>query len=448
MLLPATTPGLCTRAPAGWHPLYSGGDVELQDLGVVGRRCHHRYRMKKHRGPQGLEKHDGKRERMQVDAWANAKMEANREAAMRCLSIATSALAEDDIRKALKFAQKSHDLFPGTASATIITNAARSEANRDAAEQSLMVATRARNGGDLEKALTYARKSRDLCPSVVATTMMLQLTEQQEQERQQRLAEFSQSVTELKKSMEQQQEEQREREQARERERRHQRILLRTFQAWVKVKRDGIETPPEGAAPVDPIELEQLYSELEVLSFSSISTPNMELDLAMQHNSPTCVICDPAEDESHSEAGSEVTQSEVARSVATSAITLESTFHLRQRKSERGISRRELQSTLKHGTAERDPFTGRVIHRHRDITFVTDASCKVGVTTWSEENCKGRGCSRDTECHRGFCSNCCWGCDEHIRCSAPGCTREDVCIRGFCGSCCYGSSQCNCVPYW
>ena len=25
MLLSATTPGLCTRAPAGWHPVYSGG---------------------------------------------------------------------------------------------------------------------------------------------------------------------------------------------------------------------------------------------------------------------------------------------------------------------------------------------------------------------------------------------------------------------------------------
>ena len=58
MLLPATTPGLSTRAPAGWHPLCSGGDVELQELGVVGRRCHHRYRtciavhnrVEKHRG--------------------------------------------------------------------------------------------------------------------------------------------------------------------------------------------------------------------------------------------------------------------------------------------------------------------------------------------------------------------------------------------------------------
>jgi hypothetical protein len=62
-------------------------------------------------------------------------MEANREAAMQCLSIATSAWALDDITKALKFAQKSHDLFPGTASDAIIRNAKLCEANRHAAEQ-------------------------------------------------------------------------------------------------------------------------------------------------------------------------------------------------------------------------------------------------------------------------------------------------------------------------
>ena len=76
-------------------------------------------------------------------------------------------------------------------------------------------------------------------------------------------------------------------------------------------------------------------------------------------------MCTPDDDyERKSLDGSVITQSEVARSVATSAITLESTLHLRQRKGERGISRRELQSAIKHGDAERDPFTGRVIHRH------------------------------------------------------------------------------------
>jgi hypothetical protein len=380
-------------------------------------------------------------------------MEANREAAMQCLSIATSAWALDDITKALKFAQKSHDLFPGTASDAIIRNAKLCEANRHAAEQSLVVATRFRNDGDIERALKYAKKSRYLCPSVIATTMMLQLDGLQKE----RLADLQKHlrVRESSHKLQKSSEEFREmadRHQRKwdelQRKQRHRHILRVTFRAWVKVKRDGIETPPEGAAPVDPVELQQLYSELDVLSISTSPKPNKELDLAMGLSSPTCVICEPAEGDLHSMAGSVITRSDVAQSVATSAITLESTLHLRQRKGERGISRRELQSALKHGEADRDPLTGRVIHRHNGLTFVTDAGSKVGITAWSEDTCKERGCNGEAECFRGFCGKCCWGCDEHERCKAAGCTREDVCIRGFCRSCCYGSSRCDCVPGW
>jgi hypothetical protein len=405
-------------------------------------------------------------------------MEANREAAKQCLNIATRAWADEDIKKALKFAQKSHDLFPGTASAAVIANAQRSEVNRDAAAQSLVVATRARNEGDLDKALRFANKSRDLCPSVVSTIMVQQLTGLQEQEKQQRMREnlrenkeklsrdFEEIAREHKARMEEIDRQYKadmerhkvEREEI-DRKYRHRHILRVTFHAWVKAKRDGIETPPEGAARVDPTELDQLFAELDVLN-ETCSTPNKELDLAMGQSSPTCVICAPEDVDACSVASSVVTQNEVAgdkrpqprapSSVATSAITLESTLHLRQRKGERGITRRELQSTLKHGEAERDPFTGRVLHRHHGVTFVTDAFSKVGITAWNEneEACKGRGCGREAECFRGFCASCCWGCDEHERCRAAGCTSEDVCIRGFCRRCCHGSSRCDCVPFW
>ena len=138
-----------------------------------------------------------------------------------------------------------------------------------------------------------------------------------------------------------------------------------TFRAWVVCTKNGYDTPPEGTARADPIELEQLHAELDALSLDADAAvvspmPNSELNLAMAQNSPTCVMCTPEEQDSQSAAGSVITQSEVAKSVATRQITLESTLHLRQRKGERGITRRELQSTLKHGAAERDPSTGRV----------------------------------------------------------------------------------------
>ena len=162
-----------------------------------------------------------------------------------------------------------------------------------------------------------------------------------------------------------------------------------TFRAWVACTKNGYDTPPEGTARADPIELEQLYAELDALSLDADAAvvspmPNSELNLAMARNSPTCVMCTPEEQDSQSAAGSVITQSEVAKSVATSQITLESTLHLRQRKGERGITRRELQSTLKHGAAERDPSTGRVMHRHRGLTFTTDPFSKVGITAWRD----------------------------------------------------------------
>ena len=72
-------------------------------------------------------------------------------------------------------------------------------------------------------------------------------------------------------------------------------------------------------------------------------------------------------------------------SVATSAVTLQSTFHSRQRSQERNLGRRQLQSAVKHGTATvtRD---GRLKIVHEGTTVVTDAAAKKAVTAWDERS--------------------------------------------------------------
>ena len=71
-------------------------------------------------------------------------------------------------------------------------------------------------------------------------------------------------------------------------------------------------------------------------------------------------------------------------SVATSAISIDSTMHLRERLDQRGINRRELQEAVKHGTRSVDETTGHVQFRHGGVVFVNDASGKVGLTAWAE----------------------------------------------------------------
>ena len=89
-------------------------------------------------------------------------MEANRDAAKQCLNVSTRAREDGDLDKARRFAEKSHTLFPTSASETFLEDVTRMEANRDAAKQSLIIATRCRNSGDLDRALKFAQKSQDL----------------------------------------------------------------------------------------------------------------------------------------------------------------------------------------------------------------------------------------------------------------------------------------------
>ena len=74
----------------------------------------------------------------------------------------------------------------------------------------------------------------------------------------------------------------------------------------------------------------------------------------------------------------------VTESVATSAMSIESTQHLRARKAERGIDRRELQLAVKHGERTVDETTGNLQFRHGGVCYVTDPSGRVGVTSWVE----------------------------------------------------------------
>ena len=140
------------------------------------------------------------------------------------------------------------------------------------------------------------------------------------------------------------------------------RILVARRDAAAQARREAMEASFVAGEEFLGDELEALTLGTDTAGANS-ATPNKALDLAMGPSSPTCVITASGfrsyiftsvpED-----GASVITASESAPSVATSAITLESTLHLRERKSQRGLTRRELQSTLKHGVAERDPFTG------------------------------------------------------------------------------------------
>ena len=418
-------------------------------------------------------------------------MEANRDAAKGCLGIYVRALEDGDVDKARRFAQKSHELFPTSASQKILSDMTHAEANRDAAKQCLIIATRQRNSDNLEIAFKLTQKSHDLCATVMSKTMLVQLTEEMAaREKSERQELFRTSLAKLQQNCDDNlanlariqrkyddrlaeiKADGKAREAANDRAARGRAEAeaarkmnnLQLLYEWVDCKATGariLVARRDAAAQArreasyasvnagDEFLGDELYDELEALilgtgaAAANSATPNKELDLAMGPSSPTCIMCVPGD------GASVITASESAPSVATSAITLESTLHLRERKSQRGLTRRELQSTLKHGVAERNPFTGSVLHRHRGITFVTDHTSKVGITAWDEATCK---CGLEATCYRGFCDNCCWGCSEHVRCRGARCTEgyygyndnEDVlCERGFYDRCCHGSRYCR-----
>ena len=74
----------------------------------------------------------------------------------------------------------------------------------------------------------------------------------------------------------------------------------------------------------------------------------------------------------------------IAESMATTAVSIESTNHLRERKAERGIDKRELQLAVKHGTRTIDEATGNLQLRFNGVCYVTDPSGRIGVTSWVE----------------------------------------------------------------
>ena len=438
-------------------------------------------------------------------------MEANRDAAKGCLGICVRALEDGDVDKAQRFARKSHELFPTSASQKILSDMTHAEANRDAAKQCLIIATRQRNSDNLERALNLTQKSHDLCATVMSKTMLVQLTEEmaarEKSKRQElfrtNLAKLQQSCNDNLARMGKEQQNsldnlariQREydgrmaeikadgkaREAARNRAARGRAEAeaarnmnnLQLLYEWVDCEATGArilvarrdaaaqarrETVDASFVAGEEFLGDELYDELEALALgtgaaaANSATPNKALDLAMGPSSPTVITASGFRryifTSVPEDGASVITASESAPSVATSAITLESTLHLRERKSQRGLTRRELQSTLKHGVAERDPFTGSVLHRHRGITFVTDHTSKVGITAWDEATCK---CGLEATCFRGFCDSCCWGCSDHVRCRGARCTEgyygnqyDDVlCERGFCDGCCHGSRYCR-----
>ena len=57
----------------------------------------------------------------------------------------------------------------------------------------------------------------------------------------------------------------------------------------------------------------------------------------------------------------------IAESLATTAVSIESTNHLRERKAERGIDKRELQLAVKHGTRTYDEATGNLQFRFQGV---------------------------------------------------------------------------------
>lgn len=75
----------------------------------------------------------------------------------------------------------------------------------------------------------------------------------------------------------------------------------------------------------------------------------------------------------------EDTASVVSR--ATSTYTVLSTLHGRERKRERGVTTRDLQEAIKHGTKVQS-HSGRWKYTHKGVVYVTDRNSRVVITTW------------------------------------------------------------------
>ena len=73
-------------------------------------------------------------------------------------------------------------------------------------------------------------------------------------------------------------------------------------------------------------------------------------------------------------------------SLATADITLLSSLHGRQRRSERGIEKLELQAAIKYGRKERAhpgrDGAERWRFTHNGVMYITDATCRHEITSW------------------------------------------------------------------
>ena len=73
-------------------------------------------------------------------------------------------------------------------------------------------------------------------------------------------------------------------------------------------------------------------------------------------------------------------------SIDTSDIFVNKTNHLQQRQRERDIETRELKAAVKHGGKVFLGGGNRVMHNHKDVTYITDEMGQVGITAYSNKD--------------------------------------------------------------
>ena len=142
--------------------------------------------------------------------------------------------------------------------------------------------------------------------------------------------------------------------------------------------------------------------------------------------------------------------------------------HLLERCEERGISSYEVREIIRNNKGVSNHFNGTTeYYQHgiccitrRNVYNITSANNdgyvrvieEVGITAF-EQYCKECGDSNDETklCSKGYCHDCCWGCNEcnaslGLKCKECGYRGFDNCKndRGvFCESCCYGCDKCE-----
>eukprot|EP00579_Thalassiosira_antarctica_P011547 CAMPEP_0201916244 /NCGR_PEP_ID=MMETSP0903-20130614/5920_1 /ASSEMBLY_ACC=CAM_ASM_000552 /TAXON_ID=420261 /ORGANISM="Thalassiosira antarctica, Strain CCMP982" /LENGTH=353 /DNA_ID=CAMNT_0048452001 /DNA_START=19 /DNA_END=1081 /DNA_ORIENTATION=+ len=131
----------------------------------------------------------------------------------------------------------------------------------------------------------------------------------------------------------------------------------------------------------------------------------------------------------------------ISRKTIQRVLSIELTDHLRERLNERDFSETDFYKTVLHGSQCRDDGGWRFTYR--GITAITDAYGKVGITIY-RDTCPQCQAGGKAICDRGFCMDCCRGCDTCAGVMCPSCTArgKKICERGFCEDCCYGCDTC------